>query len=79
MGLGTGRHGHSDGAIRPKTWERWRKLTLLANGSLPPLILLEDANDLLDFFEATGRTIPRTKWAIESIAAVQRRNLEAMF
>jgi hypothetical protein len=41
--------------------------------------LLEDANDLLDFFEVTGRTIPRTKWAIESIAAVQRRNLEAMF
>jgi hypothetical protein len=35
--------------------------------------------DLCDFLEATGRTIPRTRWAIESIQAVQRRNLEAMF
>jgi hypothetical protein len=50
----------------------------LANSS-PPLILLEDAIDLVDFYEATGKTIPRTKWAVESIAAVQRRNLEAIF
>jgi hypothetical protein len=51
----------------------------MAQGSLPPLVLLEDANDLVDFLEATARTIPRTKWAAESIAAVQRANLEAMF
>lgn len=58
---------------------RWRKLTLLANSSLPPRILLEDANDLLLFFELTGRTIPRSKWAIESIAAAAARKLEGMF
>jgi hypothetical protein len=51
----------------------------MANGALPDLILLEDAIDLCDFLEATGRTIPRSKWAVESIAAVQRANLEAMF
>jgi hypothetical protein len=41
--------------------------------------LLEDANDLLDFLEANGRTIPRTKWAAESINAAQRRQLEGIF
>jgi hypothetical protein len=46
---------------------------------MPPLVLLEDANDLVDFLEAAGRTIPRTKWADESIAAAQRANLEGMF
>ena len=51
----------------------------MANGPFPPLILLEDANDLLDFFETTGRTIPRSRWAVESIAAVQRAQNEASF
>jgi hypothetical protein len=51
----------------------------MANSPLPDLMLLEDAIDLCDFLEATGRTIPRSSWAIESIAAVQRANLEAMF
>jgi hypothetical protein len=41
--------------------------------------LLEDAVDLVDFYEATNRTIPRTRWAVESIDAIQRRNLEAIF
>jgi hypothetical protein len=51
----------------------------MANGPLPSPILLEDAIDLCDFFEATKRTIPRSRWAVESIAAVQRANLETMF
>jgi len=51
----------------------------MANSPLPSLILLEDAIDLCDFLEATRRTIPRSKWADESIAAAQRANLEAMF
>jgi hypothetical protein len=51
----------------------------MSNSSLPPLILLEDANDLVDFLEFAGRTIPRHKWAVESIAAVQRAALEGMF
>jgi hypothetical protein len=55
-----------DGATGERTWERWRYLTVLAHAALPPLILLEDATDLADFFEFTKRTVPRSKWAIES-------------
>jgi hypothetical protein len=51
---------------------------MLANTS-PSLILLEDAWDLAYFFEATGHTIPRSKWATEAIVAMQRRAREAMF
>lgn len=54
------------------------KLTLLANGIRGP-ITWEDALDLCDFLEATGRTIPRTKWAIESIAAASAAANESMF
>jgi hypothetical protein len=51
----------------------------MANSQLPSPILLEDAIDLCDFFEATRRTIPRSKWADESIAAIQKANHEAIF
>jgi hypothetical protein len=51
----------------------------MANSRLPSPILLEDAIDLCDFFEATKRTVPRSKWAVESIAAVEKANLETMF
>jgi hypothetical protein len=51
----------------------------MANSPLPSPILLEDAIDLCDFLEATRRTIPRSSWAVESIAAAQRANFEAMF
>ena len=51
----------------------------MANGALPSLILLEDAIALCDFLEATKRTIPRSRWAVESIAAAQKANFEAMF
>jgi hypothetical protein len=43
------------------------------------LVLLEDANDLCLFFEATARTVLRQQWAEESIAAVQEAQIEAMF
>lgn len=55
------------------------KLTLLANGPLPDLILQEDVFDLCDFLEATCRTIPRGKWAEESIAIAAARGNEGMF
>lgn len=42
------------------------------------MILLEDANDLVDFLEATGRTIPREKWAVESMAAAQSEAMEGL-
>jgi hypothetical protein len=45
---------------------------------MPDLILLEDANDLVDFFELTGQTIPRTRWAEESIAAVMDAEMQGM-
>jgi hypothetical protein len=51
----------------------------MAQGGLPPWVLLEDAQDLVDFLEATERTIPRTRWAVESIAAAMRVAHEAMF
>ena len=51
----------------------------MANSLLPNLVLLEDAIDLCDFLEATKRTIPRSRWAVESIAAAQKANFEAMF
>lgn len=54
------------------------RLTLLANGHRDP-IPLADAYDLCQFYEATGRTIPRTKWAEESIAAATEAQNEAIF
>jgi len=33
------------------------------------MMLLEDANDICEFLEANGRTIPREKWVAEMIAA----------
>jgi hypothetical protein len=47
-------------------------------GPLPPLVLLEDANDLADFLEFTRRTIPRAKWAEESIIAAREARIEGM-
>jgi hypothetical protein len=51
----------------------------MANGPLPPTILLEDANDLCGFLEAIGRTVPRSKWAVECLAAADRRQNAAVF
>lgn len=45
-------------------------MTLLAQGTIPDLMLYEDAKELCCFLEATGRTVLRTDWAEESIAAV---------
>jgi hypothetical protein len=77
--LGQVGHGGGDGAIRPKSLERWRRLTLLAQNPPDGWILLEDANDLADFLEATGRTVPRSKWADEAIAAQQAAQMEGLF
>ena len=43
-----------DGAIRPKSLTRWRRLTLLRKGPMPPMMLLEDAEDVCDFFRRHG-------------------------
>jgi hypothetical protein len=51
----------------------------MAGGTLPEtgFMILEDAIDLCDFLEATGRTIPRHKWAAESIMAYNQAQMEA--
>jgi len=54
-------------------------LTLLAQGAMPDLVLLEDANDLADFLEVTGRTIPRVRWAEECLAALSDDQLNSVF
>lgn len=54
------------------------RLTLLANGVHGP-VAWDDALDLCDFLEATGRTIPRTQWAEESIALTVAASNESMF
>jgi len=43
-------------------------LTLLAQGTLPDLILLEDAEDLSTWFAALGRTV-ESSWADDVRAA----------
>jgi hypothetical protein len=58
---------------------RWRRLTLLAQGTLPPMMLLEDAEDICDFLLLTGRTVRPSRWAVEAIAAVQADAVEGLF
>jgi hypothetical protein len=58
---------------------RWRRLTLLALGSLPPLILLEDAEDLCAYQVALERTVPPWRWVDELIAKAQNAAIEGLF
>ncbi len=46
---------------------------------MPPMMLLEDAEDLCDFLQATKRTIRAVKWAEEVIAAAAAESAEGMF
>jgi hypothetical protein len=62
-----------------RSFSRWRRLSLMAQGALPGWILLEDANDLLGFLEFSKRTIPRSRWADESIAAQAADQVEGLF
>jgi hypothetical protein len=73
------RHRDRHGTLRPKSFERWRRLTLLAQGRLPDQILLEDANDLALFLEATGRTVPRFRWCEEAIDEQNEQFAESFF
>ncbi len=58
---------------------RWRRLTLLAQGQMPPMMLLEDAEDVCDFILATKRTIHPGRWAEEAIAANATAAIEGVF
>jgi len=57
---------------------RWRRLTLLAQGTLPDVLLLEDAEDLARWFVALNRTVPRS-WSEEVAAAAMAAHFEGMF
>jgi hypothetical protein len=46
---------------------------------MPPMMLLEDAEDLGDFLEATRRTVRASRWADEAIAAATVGQLEGLF
>ena len=46
---------------------------------MPPMMLLEDAEDLCDFLLATRRTVRPTRWAAEAIAAAQADAIEGLF
>jgi hypothetical protein len=46
---------------------------------MPNLMLLEDAEDVCDFLQATRRTIHPGRWAEEAIAASQAAALEGLF
>ena len=43
------------------------------------MVLLEDAEDLCDFFQATRRTVRADKWALEVIQAAQVNAMEGLF
>jgi hypothetical protein len=43
------------------------------------MLLLEDAEDLCDFLQATRRTVPARRWAAEIIAAEQAEQVEGIF
>jgi hypothetical protein len=59
--------------------QRWRRLTLLAQGTQPPMMLLEDAEDIAEFLLATGRAVQPSRWAEEVIAAKNAEQIEALF
>ena len=61
VSIATGRSG-------PKR-SRWRRLTLLAQGPMPDLMLAEDAYDLCDWFAAIGRTVRPGLWCTEAFDA----------
>lgn len=65
---------------RPKSLERWRRITAIVGGILAPeAIPLEDYRDACDFLEATGRTVPAGQWAEDVIAASVAAANETMF
>ena len=43
------------------------------------MMLLEDAEDVCDFLEATKRTIRASQWAEEVIQAIEAERVEGIF
>jgi hypothetical protein len=51
---------------------------LLAQGTQPPMLLLEDAEDIALFLSLTDRTVKSFRWAEDSIALIQEQEVDAM-
>jgi hypothetical protein len=49
----------------------------MAQSAVPKWVLLEDAIDLCDFFEAPGRAIPRDRWVDAYVAAARQARMQA--
>jgi hypothetical protein len=54
-------------------------LTLLAQGTQPDRLLLEDAADIVQILAATGRTIPAHRWCGEAAAQINQSFAESFF
>lgn len=53
---------------------------LLLNSPLPPLMLLDDVNDLLQLKIHLGQCVSPAKWGVpEAVAARDRRAMERTF
>lgn len=66
------------GRLRPKTYSRWLRCTLLANGINGP-ISREDAGTVAEFLVATGRAVPPGRWIEHFVAAAADARLEGIF
>jgi len=62
----------------PKTYTRWLRCTLLANGVNLP-IGRDDAEDVSSFLVATGRAVPPAKWVDHLVDAAAEAELEGLF
>lgn len=48
----------------------------MSNAPLPSAIYLEDLNDLCEFYELTGRAVPRERWAEECVAIAKQAAMQ---
>lgn len=62
----------------PKTYSRWLRCTLLANGVNLP-IHREDAGAVAEFLVATGRAVPPASWVDHFVNLSADAALEVLF
>jgi hypothetical protein len=66
-------------ARRPKTFGRWLRLSLAANGLNADALPLADTLAVAEILELTGRTIPRHVWVDAFDADVEAATLDGLF
>ncbi len=62
----------------PKTYTRWLRCTLIANGVNLP-IDRDDAETVACFLVSTGRAVPPARWVDHFIDAAAEATLEGLF